>query len=619
MNTQKLRIVMIEDNTADAAFMRTILMEEPSVEISFHWEKRLEDGIKYCRKRRNSVDVVLLDLSLPDSSGIRTLERFTSACADLPVIVLSALSDEELALETLKSGAQDYVLKGQFERTLVLKTIYYAIERQKLTTQLSRQKENLSWIEKRLRTIITSSLDGILVVDKKGFIRFANPSAERLFGRTQKELIGFQFGIPLIKGESVDLEIFNPHQEQAFVELHLVEINWEGTDANLLTMGDITERRKAEEAIRDSEEKFRAIATTATDGIIHLNERNEVVFINDAACHIFNIEERPSTVEPFSLLLKGNEQLLKFIEGKRKISDRLKFEDDQQQNPHEIRVKRVGDEVFPIELSLSFFRRKGRKQTVCIIRDITERKRSEEILVDTRNELKDALSELQNNQERLVEVEKLNSVRELAGAIAHEFSQPLQGLFNYFHLIRNNEPREEYFEKAEQLLNRISDLKNSLTNITSLHQKSYLDSKILDIYASSEISEADKKSNILVVDDEREILETMMDIFNNAGFTCYGASDGTEALEIASGHTFDLIISDVMMQQMNGPELYRQLKKLNYGGKFIFITGYEIEREMEDIVGEVDGVISKPVAFQDLLNSVRYVLNKERDKEDSTV
>src|SRR5205823_1655415 len=88
------------------------------------------------RRSRAAVDVVLLDLGLPDSKGIETFHRAHDGAAGQPIIVISGLDDETLALEAVRSGAQDYLVKGRIEGHLLARVIRYAIERQRTEVQL---------------------------------------------------------------------------------------------------------------------------------------------------------------------------------------------------------------------------------------------------------------------------------------------------------------------------------------------------------------------------------------------------------------------------------------------------------------------------------------------------
>ena len=128
MNDPILKILLIEDNLADAELIRQMVLpfeENHAIKTS----DRLSTGLKTLSAE--SFDIVLLDLGLPDSSGIETLQKFQKKVPELPVIVLTGLADEDLAIQAIGLGAQDYLVKGRTDRALLIRAIRYAIERKK--------------------------------------------------------------------------------------------------------------------------------------------------------------------------------------------------------------------------------------------------------------------------------------------------------------------------------------------------------------------------------------------------------------------------------------------------------------------------------------------------------
>src|SRR5688572_4634733 len=112
MKVQKLKVLCVEDNTGDARLLRELLMQEqPPVELIT--VASLEQAIAQLGETK--VDVVLLDLSLPDSQGLETVRRMQAAAPTVPVVVLTGFRDDALGIQCVQSGAQDYLIKGQIE------------------------------------------------------------------------------------------------------------------------------------------------------------------------------------------------------------------------------------------------------------------------------------------------------------------------------------------------------------------------------------------------------------------------------------------------------------------------------------------------------------------------
>src|SRR3954471_22510516 len=107
----------------------------------------------------------------------------------------------------------------------------------------------------RLRTIIDRVGDGIVVASLDGTIQFANPAAERLFGRRVRELCGTALGFPAVVGESAEIQILRPGGSTVAAELRVVETDWGGEPARLVTLRDITDRKRAEERAEQLEQE----------------------------------------------------------------------------------------------------------------------------------------------------------------------------------------------------------------------------------------------------------------------------------------------------------------------------------------------------------------------------
>jgi two-component system cell cycle response regulator len=125
-----IRILLVEDNPADARLMVEILTDARAGEVGLQHVDRISAALK--RLSEQKFDVVLLDLSLPDGSGIGTVERICAANPHMPVIVLTGLEDDALALAAVQAGAQDYLVKGQVDGDGIARAIRYAIERKRL-------------------------------------------------------------------------------------------------------------------------------------------------------------------------------------------------------------------------------------------------------------------------------------------------------------------------------------------------------------------------------------------------------------------------------------------------------------------------------------------------------
>jgi signal transduction histidine kinase len=141
MENLTIQILLVEDSSTDANLLRQVFLRARQQGWELSHVERLSYAIDACCDR--PFDVVLLDLHLPDSDGLETITRFRDAVPNLPIVVLTATDDEELALQVMASGAQDYLVKDQITIQLLVRAIRYAIEREQILKRLRNSEQNM--------------------------------------------------------------------------------------------------------------------------------------------------------------------------------------------------------------------------------------------------------------------------------------------------------------------------------------------------------------------------------------------------------------------------------------------------------------------------------------------
>ena len=136
-----IKIKLIEDNPGDVRLIQEMLKEPPVVPFEMSCSGRLDEVLR-CLERE-TFEVVLLDLGLPDSQGLATFHGINAQASKIPIIILSGLSDEQLALEAVAAGAQDYLVKGQIDGVVLKRAIRYAIERKRAGQEIQKLNEVL--------------------------------------------------------------------------------------------------------------------------------------------------------------------------------------------------------------------------------------------------------------------------------------------------------------------------------------------------------------------------------------------------------------------------------------------------------------------------------------------
>jgi signal transduction histidine kinase len=139
MIAHPLRVLLVEDNPGDANLIQEFLADRDDSRFRVEWVERLSTGLE--RLARGGIDVILLDLSLPDCHGLASFHRARNQMPTLPIVILSGLSDETLATQAVHEGAQDYLVKGQTDARTLERSLRYAIERQRYEVELCKAKE----------------------------------------------------------------------------------------------------------------------------------------------------------------------------------------------------------------------------------------------------------------------------------------------------------------------------------------------------------------------------------------------------------------------------------------------------------------------------------------------
>ncbi|HXK29978.1 MAG TPA: hybrid sensor histidine kinase/response regulator [Candidatus Binatia bacterium] len=163
------QILLVEDNPADARLLREVLKEVPGCPFGLAHVEQLGEALEHLREKH--FDVVLLDLSLPDAQGLDGLARVRDVAPSVPILVLTGLDDEEMAVNALRVGAQDYLVKGQVNGGGLVRAVRYARERKQVTEENARLFRQVQHNLERLRLLrefdhaVTSTLDLSTLLD----------------------------------------------------------------------------------------------------------------------------------------------------------------------------------------------------------------------------------------------------------------------------------------------------------------------------------------------------------------------------------------------------------------------------------------------------------------------
>ncbi len=174
-------VLLVEDNPGDARLIREMFSDGGSHHVELIHVGRMSEA--EAALRGVAFDIVLLDLGLPDARGLEAVRRTRAVSPHVPLVVLSGMDDESMAVQAMQEGAQDYLIKGQIEPRELLRALRYAVERKGIEESLFAEKE-------RAQVTLDSIGDAVVCVDILGNVTFLNPVAEMLTGWSVSEIIG---------------------------------------------------------------------------------------------------------------------------------------------------------------------------------------------------------------------------------------------------------------------------------------------------------------------------------------------------------------------------------------------------------------------------------------------
>ncbi len=395
-NSEIIRVLLIEDNPGDVHLIKDALDNVNAVTFNLECFNRLSTGLE--RLAGGGIDVVLLDLLLPDSQGLDSFTKIYAQAPKVPIIVLTGNKDEALAINAMREGAQDYLVKGQMDDNLLGRTIRYAIERK-------RAEEALRESEERYRSFIDDVIDvsavGVFILDKDFRVIWVNQALERFFGMQRdkvtgqdkreliRERIKHRFEDPEAFAETV-LATYNNNNYLENFECHVLphgerEDRWLEHWSRPIRSGlyaggrieiyyDITERKRGEEALKESEDKFRNLAEQSPN-MIFINKNGNVVYANEKCEEIMGYRRDEFYSPDFDYLSLVSPESIKLV--KSKFANHM---NNEEVEPYEYTLITKDGRRIEAIVNTTLINYEGERTILGTITDITERKRAEEAL-----------------------------------------------------------------------------------------------------------------------------------------------------------------------------------------------------------------------------------------------
>ncbi len=619
--TELLRVLLVEDNVLDAKFI-TGLLRLPTAALQCQHVTRLAEALDHLEK--NSPDVILLDLNLEDSAGYDTFYRIRQAAFRAAILVLSGSDDEDLAIRTVREGAQDYLVKGTFDGRLLLRSIRYAIERK-------RSEEALRQSQATVRAIFENSVEGIVIFDDDGICLEANAAAGALINLPRKELIGSRLCDFCEKGfEEVWVQLRASQSGRGQFWTHLKDGSRRLVDysftANVLPgqhlamVRDITEQQDMEEQLRDSQ-KMEAVGRLA-GGVAH--DFNNILGIISGHAELLESSassqvERSRAEKIISATEKAaslTRQLLAF--GRKQVMT-LKLLDLSSVLEG---ISSMVDCLVGAEIQINIQAAKN----VGLVR--ADQSQMEQVIMNLTANAREAMPEggtltitidryLSSDQPDLPPGEYIRlSISDTGAGISQEIQSRI---FEPFFTTKKN--------GSGLGLSTVYGIVKQSGGYITVHSEAQCGSTfsvylpvINGSHPNPTPSESRSRSHvpghetILLVDNEEDLRNATCEYLESCGYRVLTAGDGKEAIEICNRYagSISLLISDIVMPKLNGRGLVDHVRKTRPGTSILIISGYGADAVWRHgIALDPSCFLQKPFTFQVLSAQIRSVLDKE--------
>ncbi|BAY96784.1 multi-sensor hybrid histidine kinase [Tolypothrix tenuis PCC 7101] len=409
MTGEKIKVLLVEDNPGDVLLLQEFLQDVTAAVVELMPVEQLDEALNHLA--RASFDVMLLDLSLPDSQGLETFIKAHNQAKSTPIIVLTGIADETLALKAMQQGAQDYLVKGQVTGDLLVRSMRYAIERQRIEDALRQSEE-------RFRVALKNS--PIFVFNQDLELRYTwvyNPAfgftAEEMLGKRDSELIplesahhltAMKLGV-LVTGVGTRDEVsITTTQGTRYYDLTVEPLRNEAQQIIGITCAciDISERQAALEERKLADATIReqaALLDITTDAILVRDLENKILFWNKGAEILYGWSAAEAKGKNASELLDNDEPQSDMEAALLEVINKGKWQGELT------KLTKAGKEILVASRWSLVCDEQGKPKSILTVdTDITEKKRLEA---------------------QLFRAQRLESIGTLASGIAHDLNNIL--------------------------------------------------------------------------------------------------------------------------------------------------------------------------------------------------
>jgi CheY-like chemotaxis protein len=551
-------VLIVEDNAEHSMLLARLLADSPAPR--FHVTETANLAAALAKLKAETFDVVLLDLSLPDSQEISTFEKASAAAPDVAIVVLSGISDVTVAMQTLQRGAQDYLVKGHVDNHLLLRSIQYAVERKQGQLALQRGKAELE-TKVQARTKELTALNQRLS-EEIGERRKAEETALEM-NRQLKEALE---ELRAMQGDLVRRERFQALAQMAngiAHEFNNILTPIVGFSEHLLSHPAIA---AAPEVVRTNLERIKSAALTGSKAVSRVRD------FAKAEAGEFGVIHTGELIESVIALTEP------------------RWRDEALARGATISVVRDGSEAPEVTGDAAQLRE---ALTHLVFNAVHAIGRKGQIRLGVEPRGGGVALSVEDDGRGMTEAQRRHCLDPKASAGALE--RRLSG-FAVIHAIAARHHGRLEIETAEGKGTKVSLVLPAAPKMPDPEP-------IIAVHP-----EAPGSLRILVADDEPMVREVIAMYLLEDGHEVETAEDGAEALKKFQQGNFALVLTDRAMPELSGDQLAMEVKRLNSRCPVILLTGFG---DLMNAEGEcpqgIDSVVSKPFTMASLRSAVADV------------
>ncbi len=413
------KVLLIEDNPGDARLVEIFLAESDLQNCEVINKVTLQDGLEVLSAGEEFA-AILLDLTLPDSRGIETLEKLAAQFPQNNIIVLTGLADKELGLKAVKAGAQDFLIKGAFDSDLLAKSLRYSIERNKVLKRLEETQRiaNIgNWEYTPSTGVFNASAEVYRIFGCP--VQKQPPHWDTLQDSPLYALNEVHDEAAIAGDFKKDLKIQQHGGQYRYVFIQC--ITHQGEDEMPVFQGiiqDVTERKQAEQEMIKSRERYQEIFTQSKDALFICTLDGKFIDFNQATTELFGYSKEEL------LQLSDAHQLYYPVERKNEFL--LKLKNQKSIKDYEISVAHKKGEVRECLITANIIVTDDLVGYNCLLRDVTEQRQAEKL-----RKARDLARQSAKMKEQFV------------ASISHEMRTPMNAIFGMSNLLLQMDLEEE--------------------------------------------------------------------------------------------------------------------------------------------------------------------------------